>query len=63
MPDDNSSHLQPIGWLLGFDVDPDTMSRDEIERRLRVANDALWRELNGATDDDAPREQREKRQG
>jgi hypothetical protein len=62
MPDDDDpSHLHhPIGWLLGFDLDPATVSRDEIERRLKVANDAAWREMTGAVGE-APGERRETR--
>lgn len=63
MPDDDTSHLQPTGWLLGFDVDPDTMSQGELERRLRAANDALWREMNGTVAGGGPGDRGETRQG
>jgi hypothetical protein len=62
MPDDDDTLLQSIRWLLGFEPEPRDLSQEEIERRLKIANDMVWRQLSGATNDGAaPPEAAQKR--
>jgi len=47
MADNDSSAARSIGWLLGLEGEPGPLTQHEIEERLKVANDMVWRELNG----------------